>query len=194
MLYWEPASDWISGISPHCTPSFWCSPAGVGLPNSVYSPLRLTPKSLQCIIIESQSQPQRDFFDLTPKRSAGFNPPPAPSGPSVPVPGSKSITNRLLLLTALARGTSQHLRYPAQRRHGRVRPGLSSSLGFRLKFQRRRRRMSYRGFRRQYTRPKDARIWCGSAGTASRLSSRRRRCRHGAVTSSTPPPRCAVDQ
>ena len=71
----------------------------------------------------------------------------------VPVPGSKSITNRLLLLAALARGTSR-ISGILHSDDTDVFAQALSSLGFRLKFQRRRRRMSRRGFRRQHTRPK----------------------------------------
>ena len=75
----------------------------------------------------------------------------------VPVPGSKSITNRLLLLAALARGTSR-ISGILHSDDTDVFAQALTSLRLPAEVQLRRQRMSYRGFRRQDTRPKRPRL------------------------------------
>ncbi len=86
---------------------------------------------------------------------------------TVPVPGSKSITNRLLLLAALARGTS--------RISGILRSDDTDffahalvDLGFRLKFNDDGSECIIEGLAGKIP-AESARVWCGSAGTASRF-------------------------
>ncbi len=85
----------------------------------------------------------------------------------VPVPGSKSITNRLLLLAALARGTSR-ISGILHSDDTDVFAQALVDLGFRLTFNEDDSVCIIEGS--GGTIPaKSARVWCGSAGTASRF-------------------------
>ena len=86
---------------------------------------------------------------------------------NVPVPGSKSITNRLLLLAALARGTSRI----SGILHSDDTDFFASALvdlGFQLKFNDDGSECIIEGSCGRIP-TESARVWCGSAGTASRF-------------------------
>ena len=86
---------------------------------------------------------------------------------SIPVPGSKSITNRLLLLAALARGKSR-ISGILHSDDTDVFAAALTALGFRLRFSDdgdECRIEGSGGVIPSYS----ARVWCGSAGTAARF-------------------------
>ena len=85
----------------------------------------------------------------------------------VPVPGSKSITNRLLLLAALARRTSRISGILHSDDTDVFAQGLSS-LGFRLRFSNDGDECLIEGSGGRIP-TQHARVWCGSAGTAARF-------------------------
>ena len=85
----------------------------------------------------------------------------------VPVPGSKSITNRLLLLAALARGTSRISGILHSDDTDFFAEALKS-LGFRLKFIDDDSECVIEGSGGKIP-TESSRVWCGSAGTASRF-------------------------
>ena len=85
----------------------------------------------------------------------------------VPAPGSKSITNRLLLLAALARGTSR-ISGILHSDDTDVFAQALSSLGFRLRFSGDGDECLIEGSGGRIP-AQSARVWCGSAGTAARF-------------------------
>ncbi len=86
---------------------------------------------------------------------------------SVPVPGSKSITNRLLLLAALARGTSRISGILHSDDTDAFAQALAD-LGFRLRFNDVGDACTIEGSGGRIPSER-ARVWCGSAGTAARF-------------------------
>ncbi len=96
-----------------------------------------------------------------------IQPSPGPVRAVVPVPGSKSITNRVLLLAALATGAS-HISGILKSDDTDAFARALADLGFRLRFNDDGDECIIEGSNGEIP-SKNARVWCGSAGTASRF-------------------------
>ena len=150
---------------PHCTANTY-TPADAPRTNSACLPILLAPFRLQSIIIISDILASE--ASLTPSKNIRtIQPSAGPVRAVVPVPGSKSITNRLMLLAALARGTSR-ISGILRSDDTDVFAQALQSLGFQLRFNNDRRECLIQGS--GGTIPaQSARVWCGSAGTAARF-------------------------
>ena len=104
---------------------------------------------------------------LTTKPIHQIKPADGPVNAVIPVPGSKSITNRLLLLAALARGTSR-ISGILHSDDTDVFAQALTDLGFNLAFTDDNHTCIIQGSAGRIP-TKTARVWCGSAGTAARF-------------------------